>query len=135
MKNLFKKLLPILFLLFVSTNVFAKSYLWDYIRPEIQFIESIELPVKILVFALAAAVFVISLLAYFKSRSKRILLVSIAFLFFTLKWGVKIIDLFYSPGKFLSDASENIFELGILALLLVALFYRKSWNKLFEKQK
>jgi len=86
------------------------------------------------VFFLALAIFIISLFAYSKSKSRRILLVSLAFFLFTVKWLVKILDIFYSPGRFLSDSSENLFELGIMVSLLVALFYRKSWKKVFANE-
>ena len=129
-----KKLLAVLFLVLLSSAAFAQDNLWDYLRPQVQLAESLDLPVKIVVFLLSLAIFSVSVLAYSKSKSKRILLVSIAFLLFTLKWAVKIIDIYYSPGNFISDSVENIFELGILLSLLVALFYRKSWSRFFEKE-
>ncbi|HZX19621.1 MAG TPA: hypothetical protein VFF13_01250 [archaeon] len=120
MKKIF---LPILLVLF-SANVFAQDYLWDSLRPVTDFAQSLDLPIKIIVFLLSTAIFVISYIAYSKTKSKRLLLVSIAFFFFALKWLVKTLDLVYSPGNFLSDSSENIFELIILVSLLVALFYK-----------
>ena len=127
-----KKILPILFVLVLASGAFA-AQVWDPLRSVTEAADTFNTPIKMLVFLLAAAIFAISLLAYSKSKSKRILLVSLAFLFFSLKWLVKIIDIFYSPGNFLSDASENVFELGILLSLLVALFYRKSWSKFFDR--
>ena len=129
-----RRLLPALFTLFISSQAFAAEYFWDFLRPELELAEAFELQIKLLVLILSLAIFGISVLAYSKSKSKRILLVSLAFLLFALKWAVKIVDIYYSPGKFLSDAAENVFELGILLSLLIALFYRKSWNRLFEKQ-
>lgn len=127
MKRLF---LP-LFIVLNSALVFAQSNVWDSLRPLTQFATEMDFPIKLIVFLLATAIFIISVLAYSKSKSKRILLVSIAFFFFALKWLVKIIDIYYSPGYFLSDSSENIFELIILVSLLIALFYRKSPKKFF----
>ena len=130
-----KKLLLPAFLLLNSLSVFAEeTHAWDALRPVSDLAQGIDLPVKILVLLLAFSIFIISALAYSKSKSKRILLVSFAFLLFSLKWLVKILDLFYSPGDFLSDSSENVFELGIMLSLLIALFYKKSWNKFFEKE-
>ena len=117
-------------LIFCSAFVSAQTQVWDVLRPLSNVAVQIDFPIKILVFLLASAVFIISLLAYKKSKSKRLLLVSIAFFLFSLKWLIKIVDLIYSPGYFLSDASENIFELGILLSLLVALFYNKRAKKL-----
>ena len=117
-------------LIFCSAFVSAQTQVWDVLRPLSNVAVQIDFPIKILVFLLASAVFIISLLAYKKSKSKRLLLVSIAFFLFSLKWLIKIVDLIYSPGYFLSDASENIFELGILLSLLVALFYNKRAKNL-----
>ncbi len=121
-----KHFLTLALLAFLSAGVFAQEYAWDELRPLTEFAKSIDLPIKIIVFLLAAAIFLIALLSYQKSKSKRILLVSIAFFFFALKWLVKILDLVYSPGSFLGDSSENIFELIILVSLLIALFYKRS---------
>ena len=128
-----KKFLLFIFLILISSQVLGESMFWDLLRPEVEIAKTVELPVKLVVFLLSLFVFAISALAYSKSKSKRILLVSFAFFLFTLKWLVKIMDIFYSPGDFLSDESENIFELGILLSLLIALFYKKSWNKFFDK--
>ncbi|MFH1392030.1 MAG: hypothetical protein ABIH20_06980 [Candidatus Diapherotrites archaeon] len=129
-----KMLIPVFVVLF-SLNAFAQDYLWDTLRPVAQFAVDIDVPVKMIVFLLSIAIFFISALAYQKSKSKRILLVAIAFFFFAFKWLVKLSDIFYSPGYFLSDSSENIFELIILISLLIALFYKKNGNKLFAKGK
>ena len=128
-----KKFLVLPLLIFLSLNVSAEEYVWDFLRPVSEFAQSIDFPVKVVVFLLAVAIFIISVLAYSKSKSKRILLVAFAFFLFSLKWLVQIIDIFYSPGDFLSKSSENIFELGIMLSLLVAIFYRKSWRRFFEK--
>ena len=130
MRNL---LIP-LFLIIVSIPVFAQEKIWDALRPMARFAFEFDFPIKVFVLLLATAIFIISLLAYSKSKSKRILLVTIAFFFFALKWLVKIMDVYVSPGEFLSDSSENIFELIILVSLLVALFYKKP-GKLFNGSK
>jgi len=130
-----RKIFVPIFLVLVSIPVMAQDNVWDALRPMTGFASEIDLPVKIVVFLLSLSIFIISLLAYNKSKSKRILLVSLAFALFALKWLVKILDIVYSPGEFLSDSSENIFELGILLSLLVALFYKKSWNKFFSNGK
>jgi hypothetical protein len=70
----------------------------------------------------------IAVKAYFKNKSRRLLLIGGAFFLFAVKWFLKILDLFVSPGWFLPDASENVFELLILALLFVALFFRSKRN-------
>ena len=133
MKN--KVFAAISFLLFCSLAMAQDDHVWDGLRPLSDFAVQIDVPVKLVVFLLSLSVFAISFLAYNKSKSKRILLVTIAFLLFSLKWLVKLLDIFYSPGTFLGDSSENIFELGILISLLVALFYKGSESKIFAKRK
>ncbi len=113
----------------------SESYVWNYLRPLTWFAKENELFVKTLVFVLAVFIFFISFLAYRRSGSKRILLISAAFMFFSLKWLIKVTDMFYSPGDFLSDSSESVFELIILTLLFVALFYGRKWKKFFAPEK
>ena len=117
-----------IFVLLVSSIVFAEAYAWDALRPVSDFAKQIDLPIKVIVFLLALSIFAVSVLAYRKAPSKRMLLVAAAFFLFSLKWLVKLVDLFYSPGNFLSDSSENVFELGILISLLIALFHSGSFN-------
>lgn len=109
--------------------VSAEPHIWDSLRPLASFAGEINAPVKFAVFLLASAVFVVSLLAYQKSKSKRMLIVSAAFFFFALKWLVKLVDHFVSPGSFLADSSENVFELIILVSLFTALFYKPDKSK------
>ncbi|MDP2974008.1 MAG: hypothetical protein Q8N60_03070, partial [Candidatus Diapherotrites archaeon] len=63
-----------------------------------------------------------ALLAFKRSKSRKLLFVSIAFTLFTVKWALKVVDLFFSPGEFFNRAAENIFELLILASLFIAIF-------------
>ena len=95
--------------------------LWDFLRPLSDIAVQMDPIVKILVFLLSASFFAVAFMAYRKNPSQKLLFVSLAFLFFALKWLVKLIDLFFSPGTFLGDSSENIFELVILGLLFFAI--------------
>lgn len=106
--------------LFNKKGVFL-TYFWDSLRPVTDFAAQIDPLVKILVFLLAAGFSVIAFMAYRKNPSKKLLFVSLAFLFFALKWLVKLVDVFLSPGTFLSDSSENVFELMILGFLFFAI--------------
>ena len=101
---------------------FLMEYFWDFLRPLTITAAQLDPYVKILVFLLALGLFIIAYLAYAKNKSKRLLFVSVAFAFFAIKWLIKLVDIFVSPGLFLADSSENVFELLILASLFIALF-------------
>ena len=117
-----KKILLLFVLLFVPV-VFASGP-WDFLRPLTEMAYSFDSITKFLVFVVSLVLCFIAFKAYFKSKSRRFLLISAAFFLFALKWFLKIVDLFVSPGWFLGDASENVFELVILGLFFVALFFR-----------
>ena len=77
---------------------------------------------RFIVFFFSLGILVIAAIAYKRTKSRRMLLIAGAFFLFAAKWGIKIMDLYFSPGFFFPDASENIVELVILLLLLIALF-------------
>ena len=95
---------------------------WDFLRPLIDNAVEIDFATRIIVFVLSVAIFIISVLAFRKSRSNRMLFISAAFFLFALKWALKVLDMFFSPGEFFHRASENLFELFILASLFLAIF-------------
>jgi len=100
----------------------VQSQLWDFLRPVSDFAVRADPVVKLIVFLCALAMFFLSALAYNRKKTKNLLFISLAFLFFALKWGFKILDIFFSPGVFFADSSENVFELLIFASLFLALF-------------
>ena len=95
---------------------------WDFLRPLADQAYTIDFATRIIVFILSMAILAVALLAYKRSKSRRLLFVSIAFLLFGVKWALKVLDMFISPGEFFNRAVENIFELGILASLFIAIF-------------
>ena len=100
----------------------APNQPWDPLRVLIKFSENIDIITRMIVFALTIAILVISFLAYQKNKSQRLFFVTLAFAFFAIKWALKVIDLFVSPGNFFSDPAENVAELFILAALFLAIF-------------
>jgi len=98
------------------------QYWWDILRPFTDLAGQFDMPLTWLVFLLSIALLAIAVMAYRKSKSRRLMFVSLAFLFFALKWALKVADLYMSPGSFLSDSSENVFELLIFISLFMALF-------------
>ena len=102
------------------------DYVWEVLRPLSLLAEGLSTPIKFLVFFISIGLAVISLLAYLKHKeSKKFLFLSGAFALFALKWLLKLLDIFISPGAFYSDASENFTELFILGLLFSAIFIKK----------
>jgi len=80
-----------------------------------------DIVTRVLVFLLSLALFFIALIAYQKSSSKKFLFVALAFFLFAFKWSLKVTNLFI-PGNLLTDPVENVFELFILGMLVVAIF-------------
>ena len=97
---------------------------WDYLRPLAEFAARNDVFLRPVVLLFSLFIFALAILAYRKKKTKRFAFVALAFLFFSIKWTLKVLDLFVSPGYFFSDASENVFELVIFAFLLMALFER-----------
>ena len=95
---------------------------WDFLRPITQAAWNFNLAAEGIAVILSIVLLAISVIAYKKTKKKRLLFVSGAFFFFALKWIFKVADQFISPGFFFSRASEAIFEVAILALLFYALF-------------
>jgi len=95
---------------------------WDFLRPLVDQAANIDFATRIVVFLLSAAILGIALMAFRRSKTNKMLFVSLAFLFFAAKWAFKVLDLFISPGEFFNRVAENIFELLILASLFLALF-------------
>ena len=98
------------------------EYFWDFLRPLTDFATAIDPYAKIFVLLLAFGIFVVSVLAYRKVKSNKLLFVSIAFFLFSIKWLFQVFDIFLSPGNFLGDSSQTIFELLILVFLFLAIF-------------
>lgn len=94
------------------------DFLWDVTRQAI----AIDFITRVIVLVLSLAITVIALLAFKRSKSGKFLFVSIAFILFTVKWALKVVDLFFSPGEFFHRAAEDVFELLILAALFIAIF-------------
>ncbi len=95
---------------------------WDFLRPLIQEAVNIDFGTRIIVFLLSMALLTVSLLAYRRTKSRKLAFVSLAFLLFAAKWALKVVDMTLSPGEFFHRAAENVFELAILASLFIALF-------------
>jgi len=99
----------------------ASWHIWDILRPLAGLAATYDAFLRPIVLLFSLFILVLALLAYRKKRTKRFAFKTLAFLFFSIKWMLKVLDLFVSPGYFFSDASENVFELIIFVFLLMAL--------------
>lgn len=120
-----KNTLVAFFLLVICGFVFAESGYSSPFQPLkdlSNWAAQFDFYTKYLVFFFALGIFAIAIMAYLRAKSRKMLLVAGAFFLFTAKWGLKVMDMYFSPGTFLPDSSENVFELGIFILLLIALF-------------
>ena len=86
---------------------------------------NIDIITRFIVLVFSLAILAIAALAYKKTQSRKLLFVGLAFLLFAVKWLLKVVDIYLSPGTFFPDTSENVFELFILVSLFIAIF-RKS---------
>lgn len=95
---------------------------WDILRPVTNQAIAFDFVTTIIIFAFSVALFAVSVLAYRRTKSRRFLFVTLAFFLFVAKWTLNVADLFISPGYFFHRAANNIFELGILVCLFLAIF-------------
>lgn len=77
---------------------------------------------RIIVFVFSAAVAVIGIMAWIRSKNKRVAFVALAFGLLAFKWALKVMDLFVSTGQFFPDHAENVIELISLALIAYTIF-------------
>jgi len=126
LKKMFSKFLFFIGLVFSSMVVFAQdSKPWDFLRPVSDFAMSIDNVSKALVLFFSLLMFAIAALAYFKVKSKKLLIVAAAFGLFALKYLLVVFDIFLSPGNFFSDAAQNVVELIVFILLFWAIFKKQ----------
>ncbi len=105
--------------LVIAGTVFAAP--WDPLRPVAEFLTQVEPIIMIVVLLASAALLVLAVLAYNKSKSKRLMLVALAFGLFFLKLLLNFIDLDASPGRFMNPAIMGFFDLAVLVVLFYAL--------------
>ncbi|MBU0636464.1 hypothetical protein KKE06_05550 [Candidatus Micrarchaeota archaeon] len=99
----------------------AQIYLWNSLRPLEQVSEGLNIISTVVVLLLSLGLFAISLKAYGKNNSNRFLLLSLAFGIMFAKFLIKLLDFFYSPGYFFSQAAQNVFDFFVLIALFSSL--------------
>jgi hypothetical protein len=95
---------------------------WDFLRPITNYAVGFDAFTRVLVLILSIALFVVSVLAYRRTKSRKLMFVTIAFFLFAAEWSLMVSDIFLSPGDFFHRAAGNLFELGVLICLFMAIF-------------
>jgi len=98
----------------------SQNPIWESLRPVESAAESLELATSIIVFLLSVGMLVIASMAYQRNPNPKFFFLVLAFGIFVAKFAVKILDHFYSPGAFFSQASQNVFDLFVLGALFLA---------------
>ncbi len=95
---------------------------WDFLKGASDIANIVNPVVAWVVLFIALGVALVSILAFRKKKSKRLLLVSAAFGLFFIKTVLNLADLYLSPGTFMNLGVQSIFDLVIIGALFVALF-------------
>ena len=121
-------LLCLMFFISLAVNAFALAgtpfNATESLRDVRSLVFQFAFVTKILVFLLVLGIALISLNAFRKKKSTKLLLVSLAFWIFTAKWAFKVLDLSITAGYF-TEPIENLMELGLVIVLYLALFKKK----------
>ena len=126
--TIWKGISTISVLTFLSAFVSAETAVHQVLGPFRLLSElaaNMDIITRFIVLLFSLAMLVVAGLAYKKTRSQRLMFVAVAFLLFAVKWLLKVVDLYLSPGTFFPDASENVFELFILLSLFLAIFRKQ----------
>ena len=79
---------------------------------------------RLLASLFALLLFVISLIAYYRERRRRLLIISIAFLTYSVKVFLKVSDIFFAQKSDWVDHTVNFLDFIILFLFFTALWVR-----------
>ncbi|MCE4606880.1 MAG: hypothetical protein F7B59_06080 [Desulfurococcales archaeon] len=79
---------------------------------------------RLLASLFALLLFVISLIAYYRERRRRLLIISIAFLTYSVKVFLKVSDIFFAQKPDWVDHTVNFLDFIILFLFFTALWVR-----------
>lgn len=120
-----KRILPIAFMVLLSSAAFAQSKAWDFLRPVTQLALDLEVPIKFVVLLFSSALLALSWLALKKTGSKKFFFLAGAFGLFSLKILLTLADIFFSPGRFMSETTLSLFDLFILAALFFAVLKKQ----------
>jgi hypothetical protein len=95
---------------------------WDFLRGATETATVVNPIIAWIVLIIALGVALVAVMALRKKKSKRLLLVSVAFGLFFLKTVLNLVDLYFSPGTFMNLGVQSIFDLVIIGALFIALF-------------
>ena len=91
---------------------------WDFLRGGVEVANIVSPLVAWIMVAIALGILLVSVLAVRKKKSRRLMLVSVAFGIFFIKAILNIVDLYCSPGTFMNVSVQGIFD--FLMIMTVA---------------
>lgn len=94
---------------------------WEFLKEPIYALGEFSIYFASLFLIVAFILFIISVLAFRKKSSKKLLIVSTAFGLFFFKSILVFLDYFFSPGVFMNYTIQSLFDLIILILLFISL--------------
>ena len=95
---------------------------WDFLRGPMDGIMVVSPLIAWVVTIIALGVAIVSILAVRKKKSRRLMIVSGAFVLFFIKSALALADLYVSPGTFMNVSVQGFFDLVIIGALFIALF-------------
>jgi len=95
---------------------------WDFLRPPMDAVMVVSPLIAWIVTIIALGVAIVSILAVRKKKSRRLMIVSGAFILFFIKSALALADLYVSPGTFMNVSVQGFFDLVIIGALFIALF-------------
>jgi hypothetical protein len=102
------------------TNEMGKTTVVIYRHSSFMHSIGLEPFVEIAVGVLALLLFLISALAYYRDRRKKFLIVCMAFLIFTIKGLLGVLDIFYPGDSSMLGTFADLLDFIILILLLIS---------------
>jgi hypothetical protein len=95
---------------------------WDFLRPLSETADKLLGPIVLIGLVISIIIFAIAIKSYFKTKSRRLLFIAVAFLLFMVKWVIQAVDIFISPGLFFGIPAQSVAEILIMIFILLAVF-------------
>ena len=101
------------------------SAITDPLRTLTNDVAQFDFITRLVVLLVSLALAFVAVRAWKRGSNETLQWIALAFLLFSLKYLLKMLDLFVSPGYFFTDAAENVIELLALGVFAYVIFFRK----------